>query len=78
MPRFFFHLYDDLTVIDEEGTELPDTEAARVYAIASIRELACQEIREGSLNRRHRIQVQDEKGQSVLTVPFGEAFTLED
>jgi hypothetical protein len=29
MPRFFFHVHDDLVAQDEEGLELPDLEAAQ-------------------------------------------------
>jgi hypothetical protein len=28
MPRYFFHVYHDQTLIDDEGEELPDKHAA--------------------------------------------------
>lgn len=39
MPRFFFNTNDDLELWDEEGTELPDLDAARRAAIRYAGEL---------------------------------------
>jgi hypothetical protein len=33
MPRYFFNIRDGETIIDDEGTELPDLDAARAEAI---------------------------------------------
>lgn len=33
MPRYFFHVYDGSSDIDQEGTELPDIYAAQEEAI---------------------------------------------
>ena len=73
MPRYFFHLYDDLVSIDEEGSELPDLAAARRTAVQNVRAIACQEVLEGHLNLQHRIEVEDESGRCVLVVPFQDA-----
>ena len=48
VPRFFFHLYDDVVSIDEEGSELPDIAAVRQKAIKNARSIACQEVLEGT------------------------------
>ena len=77
MPRFFFHLYDDMDVIDEEGVELPDAEAARAKAEANARHMACAEVLDGHLNLNHRIEVADERGEVFLTVPFGGTVKVE-
>ena len=77
MPRFFFHLYDDTVVRDEEGVELPDEEAAHANALASARDMACAEVSEGILDLRHRIAVVDEDGNTVEEVTFGVAAGLE-
>lgn len=34
MPRFYFHVIDGKILIDGEGTELPDEDAARFQAVA--------------------------------------------
>ena len=33
MPRYFFDVHDSLSMIDVDGTELPDLEAARHEAV---------------------------------------------
>jgi hypothetical protein len=39
MPRYYFHVEDDHTEIDEVGTELPDLEAARSEAVRAAGEI---------------------------------------
>jgi hypothetical protein len=70
MGRYYFHLYDDMVVEDEEGVELSGPAAARERAVASAREMACAEVFEGHLNLRHRIEVVDEAGDTICTVHF--------
>lgn len=77
MPVFYFNLYDDVVAIDDEGRELTDVGAARTEAIAAARELICEQVREGRLNLRHTIQVEDEDRRPVLTLPFSAALEVE-
>ena len=77
MPRYFFHLYDDMVVMDEEGSEHADLDAARAAAIANAREMACAEVLDGHLNITHRIEVADEAGAVQLTVRFEDVVRLE-
>ena len=77
MPRFFFHLYDDVVTKDEEGAELPDLAAARQRALENAREIACAEVLEGHLNLKHRIEVADETGAVQLTVHFADVVKLD-
>jgi hypothetical protein len=37
VPRFYFHLFNDVDVPDEEGIELPDLDAARAAAVQQAR-----------------------------------------
>jgi hypothetical protein len=39
MPMYYFNLIDDDTVLDTDGTELPDVGAARTHATGVAREL---------------------------------------
>jgi hypothetical protein len=39
MPRYYFHIEDDRTEIDQIGTELPDLEAARAEAVRATGEI---------------------------------------
>ena len=77
MPRFFFHLYDDMVARDDEGQELPDAEAARSAALVSAREMACAEVLAGRLNLGHRLEVEDESGTLLASVRFSEAVDIE-
>ncbi|HWH18879.1 MAG TPA: hypothetical protein VNT77_11220 [Allosphingosinicella sp.] len=78
MPRFFFHLRNDIDAPDEEGTELPDLEAARAHATAEARNMISVSVLEtGRINLHHRIDVGDETGQVVATVEFGNAVRIE-
>lgn len=75
VPRFYFHLYDDGVLIDEEGQELPDLEAAYQRAVENAREMACANIKAGFLNLDYSIEIEDGQGETVLVVTFREAFT---
>jgi hypothetical protein len=77
VPKFYFHVHDDLATFDEDGVELPDFEAVRRVAIKGARELACEQLRRGKVTLGHRIEVTDEDQRPVLTVSFGQAFEIE-
>ena len=77
MPRYFFHVYDDLVLMDDDGIELADSEAARVAALAGARAMMCDQLSNGRLSLHHRIEVVDEGGGTILTLPFAEAVTIE-
>jgi hypothetical protein len=73
---FFFDLYDDVVVSDDEGQDLPDLAAARITAIKSARQIACAQVLNGRLNLTHRIEVRDESGSVVTTVLFGDVIKV--
>jgi hypothetical protein len=78
MPRFYFHLRNDLYVEDLEGAELPDIEVARARAMKYAVEMSAASILErGRINLNHRIDVADESGRVVLAVEFGDVVTVE-
>jgi len=76
MPRYFFHVFNDVVAIDEEGIELPDLDAAREQALDSARELVCESIHKGHLNLDHRIEVEDDAGNKLLILSYRDAFTV--
>jgi hypothetical protein len=76
VPRFFFHLYDDMVVLDREGEVLPTVERAREKAVRTARDIACAEVREGHLGLNHRIEVTDANDSPVATVAFKDAVKL--
>jgi hypothetical protein len=76
MPRFFFHLHDDLTVPDEDGRELADLEAAKACGIEEARNVAADQVRDGKLDLNHRIDVADEQSVVVHTIRFADAIAV--
>jgi hypothetical protein len=77
MPRFFFHLHNDMDVADEEGEDLPDIEAARAFAMRQARALAADTARQrGEIDLRHRIDIEDEEHRLVGSVTFGDAVEI--
>jgi hypothetical protein len=74
MPRFFFHVVDGVgTAEDEDGLVLDGVAAARDVAVEGARDILAAEIKYGSIDLNWRIDVADEGGAVVLTLPFSEA-----
>ena len=77
MPRYYFHLRNDLSVDDPEGRELPDLAAARELAEKYALDMSAASVLEhGRINLRHRIEVADASGKTVSTVEFGDVVTV--
>jgi hypothetical protein len=77
VPRFFFHIHDDVVSHDDEGLELPDADAAREQAMRGIRAMICDQVMEGRLALHHRVEVEDEAGAKVAAFDFADALRLE-
>lgn len=74
MPRFYFHLYNDTDVPDEDGTELPDLAAARAHAMIMARfEISEAAKRDGRIILSHRIDVEDEDAIVLAAMYFRDA-----
>ncbi len=76
MPHFRFHIINDIEVLDPEGQELANLAAAHLKAIDYARDLASASVRQGRLDLRHRIVVEDEEGAALVTVTFGDAVEI--
>ncbi|MEA3003250.1 MAG: hypothetical protein QOH81_2038 [Sphingomonadales bacterium] len=76
MPRFYFHVFNDVVAMDEEGIELPDLATAREQAMDAAREMVCEAINKGHLNLDYRIEVTDEGGETLTIVSYRDAFTM--
>lgn len=78
VPRFFFHVRDDIDAPDSEGAELPDLESARERALHEARSMMCETLlRDGRISLDHRIEIEDEQGELRATVQFADAVTIE-
>lgn len=51
---------------------MADEAAARAAALAG-----AEEVKKGHLSLHHRIEVEDEDGGAIMTLPFGEAVEIE-
>ena len=77
--RYYFHLYNDIDVPDEEGKELPGLTAAREWAASQARILFGEMAKEqGRVVLSHRIDIEDSGGQVLATVSFGEVVNVEN
>ena len=74
---YYFILHDEIVFRDDEGQNLPDDAAARAEAIKAVRELICEQVRDGRINLSYRIEVEDEDRRPVLTLPFRSVLTIE-
>lgn len=73
MPRYFFHLVDSADVLlDPDGVDLsPD--AVERAALSAARDCMCGDLKNGQLDLRYRIEVQDENGKLVHRLAFPDA-----
>jgi hypothetical protein len=73
MPLYRFHIRNDIDAPDEEGEHFDNLAAAHLRAIDYARDLASAAVRQGRLDRKHRIDVEDEDGKVLVTVTFADA-----
>lgn len=73
-----FNLIDGVaSIFDEEGLDVPDINAARALALKAAREIMAEDLKaSGVLNLKLRIDVTDESGLVVLSVPFSDVVTI--
>jgi hypothetical protein len=78
MPRFYFHLRDDLDVNDEEGVEFAGFAEAREHALSQARFTAAETIKEqGKIVAHHRIDIGDESRRTLDSIYFSDAVTID-
>jgi hypothetical protein len=77
VARYFMHLRDGTEqILDPEGLEFPNIEAMRKAVLVSARDLMTGDIREGVMDLRFRIDVEDEDGAIIYTLPFKHAVNI--
>jgi hypothetical protein len=74
MPMYYFHIRDGSSLeSDPDGTELPDISAAHAEALKVAHEL----LREvADLGQKAVLEVADENGHTILTMPLSDALRL--
>jgi len=76
--RLRYNLIEDaVSVYDEEGIVVVDLEAARTVALKAAREIMAEDLKQtGAFSLRSRIDITDESGVVVLSVPFSDVVTI--
>ena len=75
LARYYFHLYNGEALCDDTGEDFVDDTAAREAAVRGIAELIAEQIAGGSrVDLRHRIEIQDDRGNIVCILKFGQFF----
>jgi hypothetical protein len=77
MTRYFFNVFNDADVIDDEGLELPSLASAKHEAIRGARGMMADHLLAGKpITLRHRIEIADASGKVLAIIPFGELITI--
>jgi hypothetical protein len=79
MPRLFFNIrIDGVLVIDDDGTDFPDLDAAVDEAKEAARDLIASHIRNNDPSvLMNSFEITDEQGVVLRTVPFTEGLGQE-
>jgi hypothetical protein len=79
MARFHLNLFNDVDILDHEGSDYEDLARAKEAAIQGARHIMAEHVRTGHpVNLGHRIEVTDESGKVLAVVPFRELITIAD
>ena len=78
MARYFFNVIAAAdSIVDLEGSELPDLQSARTEGIEQIRELMADAMRSGVDISSRRLEIRDASGTLLATVCFTDAIRKE-
>ena len=71
MPRYFFHIKrGQVTVLDQDGIELPSLEDAAKEAMRRGQELASKASVQDTIGARRMIIIADSEWRTMIEVPF--------
>lgn len=77
MPHYYLHISNGIgNARDEEGVDLSGIPDARERAIEGIRSIVAEEAKEGRIDLVGQIDISNAAGETLLAVPFREAFDL--
>jgi hypothetical protein len=77
VPRYYFHLHNDVEAWDEEGRELPDLDSATAEGMRAARDLVAESARQGRITLSHWIEIGDAQGARLAAISFGEAVEID-
>jgi hypothetical protein len=67
LPRYYFDIHDGELLVDDEGTECADLEAAREKVVVSFQDVGGWITPADGDNQRVSVTVRDEAGRKVYT-----------
>jgi hypothetical protein len=74
MPHLRLNVYNGHgPTLDPEGAEFVDVEAARRAGVAGIRSFLSAEVLDGELNLDGHLEIVDDGGTILASIPFSEA-----
>lgn len=77
MPRFFFHIRDGATLIeDPDGSDLPDLAAAHEEAVQGARSILAEKLKAGEVIDGQRFEITSEDGVVLAILPFKNVIRL--
>lgn len=78
MARYYLHLRDGTDqILDAEGQEFPAIAAVRKAVLAGARDVMGNDIKSGGvMDLRYWIDVENEAGEVVYSLPFEHAVTI--
>ena len=76
MPKYFLHLIDGTDILlDPHGMDMP-TEAVAGAALLNARDCMAGDVRDGRLDLNYRVEVHNDAGELVHSLPFTEAVKI--
>jgi hypothetical protein len=76
MPRYFIHLRDPSDeLLDPDGVMMPQ-EAVVGAALVAARDCMAHDLRSGHIDLRYWIEVENDRGEVVHTLHFGDAVEI--
>ena len=70
MPEFHFNVFDGITSIDQDGTELPDLHTARHEALILAGAMIEDSAKRLALGEEWRLEVTDDAGLMLFRLDF--------
>ena len=77
MPRYYFNIDNSIGfVADEEGRELPDLAEARAEGLKGVRSILAEDVLNGRLDLKGRLEIANEEGEILATMSFADAVDI--
>ncbi len=77
MPRFHINLFNDTDIIDEDGQDYTDLDAAEAETVRAARDIIAEHVRSGqSVDLNHRMEITDADHELLRVVRFADVVSI--